>query len=311
MSTPLAAQLWTRLSIWRCRLGPRRVGAILVLSLSGCLIVSPNPDGVTDGGATAPASTEDAPGEDAGTVPPQAPQPAADDGTSSPTSPAPADTSTDPSNDPKPVVSISRMISGCADGTREAFTDTDSYPTIAGCAGAWRRQGLITSAALTPGCNRQAGNDGTNRDGKGCAAADLCAAGWRPCNRLERIKDALDNPDGCQQAVSPSTSDKPYFFAAAVASTPVGLCINPPREGCEPSAGNCEANDLLGCGNVGATTTEACAPLTRRINFADCAALPGWDCGGLPDKAREALVVTKTSPKNDAESGGILCCADL
>ena len=46
---------------------------------------------------------------------------------------------------------------GCADGSREGFTDLGTYPVIASCGGAWDVPGAFHDA---PSCGREAGNDG-------------------------------------------------------------------------------------------------------------------------------------------------------
>jgi hypothetical protein len=59
------------------------------------------------------------------------------------------------------------VMSGCADGTREYFTDRSSFPDIAGCSGGWSVPGVSQST----NCSNNAGNNSPNPTGTGCSAA--------------------------------------------------------------------------------------------------------------------------------------------
>lgn len=198
---------------------------------------------------------------------------------------------------------------GCADGTREGFRDVANWPDIAGCAGSFDQPGVIASPELLPVCGNQAGD--TNQDnpaGRGCNAADLCAPGWHICR---------DGPDvarhsstgGCEGCVP---AGEPRFFLVAS-----GAAVSTPSEGVDADPGSVPSsmgicvpvpdatNDLHGCGGLGQPESPACAPLSRRMSFADCLATEGvWWCGREADHLREALVVVKTGPSQ----GGALCC---
>ena len=63
----------------------------------------------------------------------------------------------DDCNDDNPDVGVDCY--GCADGTREGFTDVNAYPDIATCAGSW--SGLVSSTD----------------------AAAICESGWHVCDR--------------------------------------------------------------------------------------------------------------------------------
>lgn len=73
--------------------------------------------------------------------------------------------------------------SGCADGTREAFTDKSEFPMISGCAGTWTDPNLRATGTGT--------------------AASLCASGWHVCmaggSPLE-IPNAGVSADECANA---------------------------------------------------------------------------------------------------------------
>ena len=168
---------------------------------------------------------------------------------------------------PTDVVQVGPVGSnGCADGTREAFLDEKAFPKIAACGGAWDIKGIHHG---TPKCNREAGNDGKNKDGKGCNVEDLCADGWRVCYGK---KDVLDrNPDGCARIMD--GVKEPGFFLARTSSTGAFNCSQDSTKFGDPGT----VNDLFGCGNLGCGTTQGtctgnkkgCDPAT---DCATCAA---------------------------------------
>lgn len=182
---------------------------------------------------------------------------------------------------------------GCADGTREGFLDVDAWRNIAGCAGAWDVPGLLMNSAVTPQCDRMAGNSGLNSAGLGCGVADLCAPGWRVCKNADEV--ARRSPTDCESAQPPGP---PLFFLVQSAASPLGIC-GPDRTA---------SNDLHGCGNLGQPEAQTCQPLERRMGFSDCQATGGvWNCGGSAEHLREASVVTKHGP----DLGGVLCCRTI
>ena len=70
---------------------------------------------------------------------------------------------------------------GCADNTRELFTDMSKFPTVAGCAGYFRGESLraARSNSSCAGTKNQA-----------CPAAeDLCAKGWHICVKSGQVSD--------------------------------------------------------------------------------------------------------------------------
>ncbi len=198
---------------------------------------------------------------------------------------------------------------GCADGTREAFRDFASFPHIAGCAGAWSRVGLRSADTYEPQCNRNAGETG-----QGCSVTDLCAKDWHVC--LDPYDVETHSATGSCEGALPA--NEAGFFLVRAGATPQGVCSPEPAP-----------NDLHGCGTLGQPESETCAPLSRRMGFADCLTTQGvWRCGDVcerqpdggvvchtPDKIEanptdesltEALVVTKTQ----SALGGVLCCED-
>jgi hypothetical protein len=198
---------------------------------------------------------------------------------------------------------------GCADGTREAFRDVLTYPDIAGCAGAFTVPGINVETA--PSCERAAGNDGANVMGNGCAASDLCAAGFHVCRSAADV--GAHSRNGCSGA-----NDAPSgtFFATRQSGPGCSQCATGDDPGCDSDscrAGCAQtptmANDIFGCGTMGKMITSlSCAPLTRASDDL-CRALPSsWHCrgGGATAVKREAAVVAKP----ESTGGGVLCCAD-
>jgi hypothetical protein len=68
--------------------------------------------------------------------------------------------------------------------------------------------------------------------------------------------------------------------------------------------GNCSdgANDVFGCGNLGATPAESCSPLNRFSHDFCSQLMAPWTRGG--DSQNEANNVTTAG----ADAGGVLCC---
>jgi hypothetical protein len=126
----------------------------------------------------------------------------------------------------------------------------------------------------------------------GCSAADLCAAGWHLCRNPDDVA-AHSSSGGCEGAV---VAGEQRFFLVAVGASPMGIC----------APDGTASNDLHGCGGLGQAEAETCAPLSRRMGFADCLATGGtWSCGQSDaDSLGEAALVTKPG----LGLGGALCC---
>lgn len=206
---------------------------------------------------------------------------------------------------------------GCADGTREGFTSLATYPDIAGCAGGWSVPGV--TALLAPACGRQSGNSSSNRDGVGCASADLCAGGWHVCHGKDEV--ALNAHGSCADAVPAGAANNSLFFAVAQASQSNTTC---------DASGD---NDVFGCGNLGTqlSAQKNCGVLTRALASTQSGTcgfneaepnLGPWQClGGAQGDLHEGAIVTKHGCPNDscsydghavgnADKGGVLCCRD-
>ncbi len=200
---------------------------------------------------------------------------------------------------------------GCADGTREAFTDRTRFPNVAACSGAWSLPGIFPAIpASTLAACATLGNSSTMApaNGAGCSASNLCARGWHICNGGEV------SPRTGGTSCAASTFPAATFFAAAVSGTGCGICAL--RSGtvtgatCTSSscAANCREsgdlnNDFFGCGNIGSGTAGACDGLNL-FSGNDCGSLGApWVCGG---GVQESRTVTKTA----SNGGGVLCCRD-
>ena len=174
---------------------------------------------------------------------------------------------------------------GCADGTREAFTDVAANPNIAGCAGGFGEPGLLEDGG--PSCSRGAGDTSNNPNGNVCHADDLCAAGWHVCHDAT---DVVRSGGSCNMFAGPQ-GDAGVFFATK-----------------QPGAGGtkCGASgtdDLFGCGTMGAPTDTTCTGLNATSgDGCKLLALP-WLC---TMGAAERVTVKKPGPGG----GGVLCCAD-
>jgi hypothetical protein len=176
---------------------------------------------------------------------------------------------------------------GCADGEREGFVDAAAQPSIAGCAGGFALAGLRVPAA--PACGGKGGDDGELPDGTGCNASDLCAAGWRVCLSSDDV--ASRAAGGTCAGLVPEGAGE-LFFATRQSG--------PGLSGCGEGA-----DDLFGCGSLGASPHESCTPLDRYSGDLCASLLAPWSCGSV--KTTEAESVTKTGPG----AGGVLCCREL
>ncbi len=128
-------------------------------------------------------------------------------------------------------------VIGCSDGRRDGFLDLANWPAVAACAGGWTEPGLARPP-IGANCAR-AGND--TGISAGCAAADLCATGWKVCQN-----------DVLAPATCPET---PGFWAVNGGCTGITFVV-----GCGLDVGGsvtgCEFQRTLG---PGCTTNSAAA----------------------------------------------------
>ncbi|MFO0624558.1 MAG: hypothetical protein U0325_03000 [Polyangiales bacterium] len=201
---------------------------------------------------------------------------------------------------------------GCADGTREAFTDRARFPNIAACSGAWSLPGIFPAIpATTVAACETSGNSSTTApaNGSNCASSNLCARGWHICNGGEVLPRTSNL--GCAATTDYPTST---FYAAAVSGTGCGRCAlrSGPVTGAACTSTSCAIgctesgdlnNDFFGCGTLGAVTPGTCDGLTR-FSQNNCSGLTApWSCGGASQESR-------TVTKSGAAAGGVLCCRD-
>lgn len=138
-------------------------------------------------------------------------------------------------------------VIGCSDGERDGFVDVVAWPGIAACAGRWVVPGTM-AGRVGINCAR-AGDDTGIADG--CAMADLCAAGWRPCQAAD-----LDVGD-CPETLGFWVADGGCTGTTAVVGCSVD--VGEGLGGCPPFA------RTLGPGCTGNSTAGwTCTPGTER-----------------------------------------------
>lgn len=225
------------------------------------------------------------------------------------------------------MVDAPMPATGCADGTREGFTDMTMYPQIAGCSGGFQIPGVMpfspgfapacptypTHDTTLPACNRQAGNDGPNPTGVGCDVEDLCEIGWHVCTGSDDITTC--SPTGCAGATR--SGDPPLFFTSRQSSNGCTDCATGTRVSPDCDSKSCTAgcmetartsNDVFGCGNFGAEQAfTGCGPIDRYSNNL-CSGLAGssWSCTDDGSGLCEAYAIVHA----DSSHGGALCCID-
>lgn len=167
---------------------------------------------------------------------------------------------------------------GCADGAREGFDDPTTWPRLAACAGGWTVPGIDTPAVSVAECDGIGDDSVANAAGTGCAAANLCAAGWHVCVTSGEVVARLG---------AGSCDTQPSFFATRQPATLVGVCA-------------ATGPGVAGCGSSGELLTS-CGPLGVHAG-ADCSMLAGdsFACtSGMP----------RTTLTHGDVVGGVLCCA--
>ncbi len=199
---------------------------------------------------------------------------------------------------------------GCADGTRDSFTNQTTFPDIAGCAGGWSLPGIFPAPERSKdvACATNGDDSLTSPKGVGCASVDLCATGWHICKGGE-----VSSRTGGQGCLAGSYGPN-EFYAASSSGTGCGHCASPEKTSVDPalctSVGcgtNCRQrldlnNDFFGCG-TGGLASGSCE--FNRFSNDQCNALSvgGWSC---PDSVSESTKVIK----NDSTGGGVMCCRD-
>jgi hypothetical protein len=183
---------------------------------------------------------------------------------------------------------------GCADGSREYFSDQGAFPDVAGCAGSFSVAGLIDQSGklVQAACNRSAGNDGLLRSGVGCSASDLCQAGWKICE----TSDAFFLDTRSRFCSSSDIISQPSVFLSA---------INVSSSDCSNSLSPIFTDGGFGCGNV--NTGSYCQYYDVDFAFnshVTCSNLPNsWNCNG-------PLFDLRNIANSEAAGGGVLCCRE-
>ncbi len=195
---------------------------------------------------------------------------------------------------------------GCADGSREAFTDPELFPNVAGCAGAWQHHGVALDQNLVPMCDRREARSIPPAAVSNCSAADLCQRGWHVCSSIDDVLDSIDQEDeGCASALADFPAGS--FFATRVSGPGNGQCDDQDVQW---------KNDVFGCGVLGATPDYATCPGLTRFSHNLCSALSpeaGWVCeqtangetdAGEPWEEAAEVVHRNSTDRNH----GVLCC---
>ena len=228
---------------------------------------------------------------------------------------------------------------GCSDGTREGFIDSNLYPFIAGCAGAWTIPGVHHDEG--PACGRMAGNSNYNRFGDNCNVEDLCAPGWHVCYGADDVTSNTPVGVGCAPVMDGTVG--PAFFLTRATSNGGLIC------GEDGSYYASAFNDVFGCGDLGCTPgpEKNCGPLNATSHDACAMLMHGscdcyWDgysvsCSGatgcnwcrsveyyeayynqyIPDNGAWDCGATRSFEADDILKhdpdylGGVLCCMDF
>lgn len=163
-------------------------------------------------------------------------------------------------------------LSGCADGTREAFVDPVTFPNIAGCGAVW--QGAMDLRAPASGIPCGNASDCNT-------PADACAAGWHICG-------TGGDPAELSSKMSNATCLSPpgRYVMAMQHCTTFGPCVYDVPFGCAPSNA---CSEPVCCGS-GCITTQGCTG----------AVYPMTGIGGSIGNGCGALLASETT--------GVLCC---
>jgi hypothetical protein len=175
---------------------------------------------------------------------------------------------------------------GCSDASREGYTNLTTYPNIASCSGAWSIAGLGTTRSCAI-----SGDDAPDPSGAGCAAVDICAAGWHICATTAELTANTGGANCGTDAASGVT-----FFASRAPTRNDSVHCN---------SGTLVQENIVGCGTVGQGTGSSCL-YSRWLNQS-CSSIgylvggvKVWQCTDGPEIGN----VVKTDPT----IGGVLCC---
>ena len=168
---------------------------------------------------------------------------------------------------------------GCADGTREGFTNTTTYPDIASCKGSFSSQSLRVT---------RTGEWCGNNIGSCTAPEDLCAPGWHICMKNGWPGDLWDRVTtvDCNSPVAGTGS---FAAASNPASTIECIFMYP----C-----TCTYSPPYGCSHMVSDYFGSIA-----VTGCGTGAL-GWTCSGTN--------LSTVNAACNAASGltGVLCCKD-
>jgi hypothetical protein len=189
---------------------------------------------------------------------------------------------------------------GCSDGSAEGGNGTTFFM----CQGNWDQPGVDADKA--PTCSRASGNTGTNKNGTGCSASDLCAVGYKICDAANAL--ALGGSNAC----SLMTVDGAYWS---------GQRFDAVKNKC---SGSLTRQDSLGCAYPGYVSPIVnpsngdvqCRPFDGSFGGTNVTTLgPGVGDGAwynAPSTTANAynLVKKKNVTVGVQSPGGVLCCAE-
>ena len=170
---------------------------------------------------------------------------------------------------------------GCADGAREAFTDTMVFPNVAGCAASWN--GALGMRAPT---TSQACGD----DLQLCAApADACAAGWHVCGSNGQPTELTSRMTQDDCANAGGSNDVDARFAGALSH-----CV-------DYNMAVCNYAVPRGCASDQACAEPICCGIGCRLGV-------GCPSGAFASQGVAGTLMNGCGAMNAVDITGVLCC---
>jgi hypothetical protein len=176
-------------------------------------------------------------------------------------------------------IGFSAVAFGCADGTREGFTDLGAFPDIAACGATWTGKLDLRTPPTGVACGNST---------RPCAVlADACELGWHLCTDSGDVTELqMIGPDACH-------ADFPGRYAAAsshdISSTP---CTYPPVGQWPCEQGKIAGGEAICCG-TGCTLAGCPNGLWPNATY-DTSSTAASGCADL----------------SAVDADGVLCCRD-
>eukprot|EP00163_Fabomonas_tropica_P033626 TRINITY_DN8938_c0_g2_i4.p1 TRINITY_DN8938_c0_g2~~TRINITY_DN8938_c0_g2_i4.p1 ORF type:complete len:1454 (+),score=333.76 TRINITY_DN8938_c0_g2_i4:207-4568(+) len=180
---------------------------------------------------------------------------------------------------PNMVNGASVSAFGCADGTREDFTDISTYPRIAACSASWSVPGMAPVGAT---CNYQSGNSVKEGNPSACSVLDACAPGWHVCKSPSEV-DSLSSAGKCASANE--------------------LYLTQGTNALDASCAVHGTSAVRACGTgITAVAADSCTGASAGIAL-DSLSFP-WAVRGSSFDLAKNLIKRST----ESNSGGVMCC---